>query len=290
MAATVTPEATRRGAAETTGRPLRRSVDRAAYDRPTARSVRTHTTHADTRIDSPRRTGTSRNAEALRRPTRTRSSRLGSRQQVSVRGRRVTAVKDNSRLVKLVALPVLAFVLGIGVVMWISGLATAQSFQLSAAQKHSTTLANEIESLERDAEVAKSGATIAKEAAKLGMVAPDQAGVIDAQGAEAATVREPGVGKDKEITDVNSDARPRGATSNPDKTANVEGLAPQEAVVAGVGAHIASNTGGLPYDNRTAPRGPEAANPAPPAPAPAPAAPAPAAGHPAPPAPAAPPA
>lgn len=258
MATTVTrSEQRRRTSAGTDQRPAGLATGRSGSTRLSAHRISVGDRAPGTQTRPSRTTRTARPTRVAH-PARPR--RVGSKHQpVSVRGRRVVEHKYPSKTARLIAIAVFAAAVGIGVVMWVSGLTTAQTFEITDAQKKSTTLSNEIESLERDAEHAKSGANLAKEASKLGMVAPDQSGVLDARGEEVVDVRQPGVGEDRPVTDVNSESRPRGATSNPDKTNNVAGLAPQEAVVAGVGADVAApphssqnnstTAGNLPYSN-----------------------------------------
>lgn len=248
----------------TTGAGTRTSVRAAAGRTTTRQTVRA----AATTSPSALRTN-SRNSQG------NRNSRLGSKQQVSIRGRRIAPIQqDNNRLLKSVVLPACLFLVGVICVMWLSGLTTAQSFQLTEAKQTSRTLANEITSLERDLAVASSSANIAKEAARLGMVAPAQAGVLEAAGAEIHEQRPANPEGNVAVVDVNSESRARGATSNPNETANVAGLAPQQAVIAeqaGVAtANSASANATIPYADRQAPPAPVESAPAPSDAAPAP--------------------
>ena len=174
--------------------------------------------------------------------------KLGSRQQVSVRGRRVARRKDtNLPLTRRIVAAVVFLIAGIMAVMYLSGLTTQQTFELSEAKQRSLTLSNELESLERDVANAQSAGHIAAEATRLGMVAPAQPGVLEDRGAEVVEVRPSDPQADRPVTDVNGEARPRGATSDPEKTNRVEGLAPNEAVAAG---DVAPNSTELPYSDR----------------------------------------
>ena len=160
--------------------------------------------------------------------------------------------------------------------MALSGVTTQQSFQITKANEQSKQLDNELESLTRDVELAKSSGRIAAEASKMGMVAPDQAAVLDANGKKIKEVRPGDNSKNREVIDANGEATRRGATSNPNETNRVEGLAPNNPMLAGNvaprGQAQASNGNGeLPYSQH---RGSASAGnnaPAAPAPAPAPA-------------------
>lgn len=207
------------------------------------------------------------------RTTPRRNSRIGSKQQVSVRGRRIIASPTDAKLRRRVVGSALAFVLGIAGVMALSGVTTEQSFQITKANEQSQQLDNELESLTRDVELAKSSGRIAAEAAKMGMVAPDQAAVLDANGKKIKEIRPGDSSKDREVIDANGEATRRGATSNPDETNRVEGLAPRNPMLAGNvaprgQASVPGSNGDLPYSNNSAPA--PAGNQAP-APAPAPA-------------------
>lgn len=230
--------------------------------------------------------GAARTGRAQRTSTVDRSSRrfggsrVGSRQQVSVRGRRIIALeRGNPQLTRRIALAVAVFIIGVVSVMALSAATTKQSFQIAEAQKHSTTLENEIESLNRDVNNAKSSANIAKEASELGMVTPKQSGILEDRNGKIKETRPADAERGKDVVDVNGNAKRRGATSDPEKTNRVEGLHPNNPIVAGdrapdVNASAPENAqanGGLPYSGGTAGQTPgQAAAPAPAAPAPAP--------------------
>src|SRR5699024_6735666 len=69
-------------------------------------------------------------------PTRRRPvpNRLGSRQVVSVRGRRVSELKQTSLLAKLISVSIVLAIAGVAVAMWLAGLATQQTFQTQLLQ------------------------------------------------------------------------------------------------------------------------------------------------------------
>lgn len=245
---------------------------------------------SDWDTDSTTRVGRSRTNAGARTSARTSTvgrsarrlggSRVGSRQQVSVRGRRIIALeRGNPQLTRRIALALTVFILGVVSVMALSAATTKQSFQIADAQSRSTTLDNEIESLNRDVANAKSSANIAKEASEMGMVTPKQSGILEDRDGKVKETRPADAEGGKEVVDVNGNAKRRGATSDPNETSRVEGLHPNNPIVAGdsapdVSASAPGNTsqsnGGLPYSGNSAGQAPAPA-PAPAAPAPAPA-------------------
>ena len=239
------------------------------------------------RTAEPTRRGSAWDANRASAPGRSTrrfgGSRVGSRQQVSVRGRRIIALeRGNPKLTRRIVLAVTVFILGVVSIMALSAVTTKQSFQISDAQSRSTTLENEIESLNRDVANAKSSANIAKEASEMGMVTPNQSGILEDRGGKIEETRPANAEDGKEVVDVNGEAKRRGATSDPNKTERVEGLHPDHPVLAGDRApdvnvsgprNNSQGNGGLPYSGGPAGQAPA---PAAPAPAPAPAAEAPA--------------
>lgn len=156
---------------------------------------------------------------------RGRMSRVGSRQVLTVRGRRVsTTVTDRSKF-RFAGLAILVFVVGIAIAMFLSGLSTAQSLELHEARQAESVLADEVTVLERDAEYLKSTSEIARRASELGMVNVGQPAVLVV--AEDGSVHEvrPGDPGAQEILDVNgTPMRPEAPTSDPEQTENVPGM------------------------------------------------------------------
>ncbi|AKE41567.1 putative secreted protein [Corynebacterium kutscheri] len=114
----------------------------------------------------------------FRQPRRKFQRTPGSQQVFSYRGRRVTQEKADPRTVRLVILATLALVGGIFASMWISGITTTQTFELQNLQRQETTLRNQVETLNRDVESVSSSAELARRATELGMVIPDQPGIL----------------------------------------------------------------------------------------------------------------
>lgn len=154
--------------------------------------------------------------------------RRGSRQQVSVRGRRIAVPSAAERsVVRTWVVLLLLFVAGVAFAMYLSGKTTEQSYQLSEAESTSTTLSNELESLHRDVEDASSTQRIAAEASRLGMVVPGQSGVLDVNGEEVREVRPADPAATLPVTDINGRTPAQRPTSDPEATGQVPGLAPQ---------------------------------------------------------------
>lgn len=243
--------------------------------RPTGRPATTQPrTHVPLRpADSPAATAPTApgTAPARRRPRR--SSRLGSRQQVSIRGRRVNPMRRaDATIMRWTVALVIAAIAGIASIMYLSGVTTDQSFDIADARQRSAGLSNELESLQRDVAFAQSSANLAKEASRLGMVAPNQVGVLNAQGNQVDEVRPADSTGSRPVIDVNGESRRSGATSDPGKTQSIPGLVPQS--IPGVMA----GTGTVPYADRRPTPSPasQAVVPSPAASVPAPAVPAPA--------------
>ncbi len=138
-------------------------------------------------------------------PHAARKGRLGSKQVVSVRGRRVTVASETRRkfsTVTLIALPLL--VAGVVLAMFLSGLSTNQSFTVQQLQNRERNLSNEVESLNRDLEDLRSSAEIAQRGSEAGMVVPLQPGIIANDGNGGVNEQRPAdPGKVQKVMDVN---------------------------------------------------------------------------------------
>ena len=217
--------------------------------------------------------------------------RLGSKQVVSVRGRRVatTEAKRKFSTMSMLALPLL--VLGIFGAMLLSALSTQQTFTIEQLQSKERTLDNEIETLNRNVEDSRAAAEVAAKADAAGMVVPVQPGIIDvAADGKANETREADPEKHVRVVDVNEETiRTDKATSDREATRDIAdnlSALPQNSLPTGRGAAPSLPTPGGQSGNRgAAPAAPAPAAevpapdaPAPnaPAPVPAPAAPAPA--------------
>lgn len=173
--------------------------------------------------------------------------RLGSKQVVSVRGRRVATTEAKRKFSKLslMALPLL--VLGIFGAMLLSALSTQQTFTIEQLQGQERTLNNEIETLNRDMEDSRAAAEIAAKADAAGMVVPVQPGIIDVDAEGMAhESREADPAKTVRVVDVNQETiRTDHATSDRKATRD-----------------IAENLSALPQNTLPADRGASASLPA----------------------------
>lgn len=178
--------------------------------------------------------------------------RLGSKQVVSVRGRRVTTTdaKRKFSTMSIMALPLL--ILGIFGAMLLSALSTDQTFTIQQLQGQERTLNNEIETLNRNVEDSRAAAEVAAKADGSGMVVPVQPGIINVEAdGVARETREADPEKNLRFVDVNEETiRTDHATSDRNATRDIAdnlSALPQNA---------------LPRNGASAP-----ARPAPPAPA-----------------------
>lgn len=213
------------------------------------------------RVDSPAAPAPSRRGKGRRSTYR---GRTGSRQVVSLRGRRLTNTTEDRSTVRFAIGSIVVVVLGIMLAMVLSGLSTSQSFQLNEARQEEKRLRDGISVLERDVEFQRSTAEIARRAAEMGMVNVEQPAILVVGEDGAVHEVRPGDPAHQRIVDINGAAvRPDAPTSDPAETENVPGMqapAVQEANPA------------VPQLPAQAPYAPNSGRPpAAPAPAPAPA-------------------
>lgn len=145
--------------------------------------------------------------------------KLGSKQVVSVRGRRVGATKRTSMLAKLSAVALGFLIGGVALAMFLSGVSTQQTFQLQQLVAQESQLDNQLESLNRDLENSRSSAEIARQAAEMGLVVPNQPGILAvAENGETAEQR-PADLSTRPIIDMHGQPVPSNpASSNPADT------------------------------------------------------------------------
>ncbi|MBN9643095.1 hypothetical protein ACFSSC_05745 [Corynebacterium mendelii] len=147
--------------------------------------------------------------------------RTGSKQVTSIRGRRVVAPKADPRYIRFTVLVIGVLIGGIVGTLSLAGVTTHQSYQIAHLQGLDAQLDNQLETLHRDHEAARSAADMARRASDMGMVVADQPGII-AVGVDdqPVTVRQPDASKTRPIIDVNGNrVRPLPATSDPEETA-----------------------------------------------------------------------
>ena len=190
--------------------------------------------------------------------------RTGSRQIVSLRGRRLTNTTADKSTVRFAVGSIIVVVLGIMLAMGLSGLSTSQTFQLSEARQEEQRLRDGISVLERDVEFQRSTAEIARRAAEAGMVNVEQPAILVVGEDGAVHEVRPGDPAHQRIVDINGAAvRPDAPTSDPAETDRVPGM---QAPAIQEGSPLAPQ---LPAQAPYAPN--SARPPAAPAPAPAPA-------------------
>ncbi|WPF65447.1 MULTISPECIES: hypothetical protein [unclassified Corynebacterium] len=145
--------------------------------------------------------------------------RLGSRQVVSVRGRRVATARQSSRLTRISLVAIVLLVGGVALAMALSGISTQQTFRLQQLTAQEKQLDNQIETLNRDVETARSSSEFVRHANDNRMVVPQQPGILAVEENGEVTERRPAEGDSRPIVDVNgAPTRANAASSNPDKT------------------------------------------------------------------------
>lgn len=163
-----------------------------------------------------------RRAPAVEVPRRKAFQRkAGSQQVFSYRGRRVERPQVDQRLVRLVVSMTLLLVGAVLACMALSGLATSQTFALQQLQNKERVLANQVETLNRDLQNVSSSAALANKARELGMVIPDQAGILATDEHGNIVEQRPATDITRPIVDVNSVAPAPVATSDPEDTQEV---------------------------------------------------------------------
>ncbi|WP_185739248.1 hypothetical protein, partial [Corynebacterium bovis] len=224
------------------------------------------TTARPTRTDAPS------SPHRTSRPTRTarpaRGGRTGSRQTVSVRGRRIAATTKRPGIITLVVVVAVLCAVGVATAMYLSGKTTEQSFSIADARQRSEDLGNELESLNRDVADARSTRHIAAEASKLGMVTPGQPGVLTVDGDTVTEARPADTSKQGTVIDVNGDDRRSGVAAGTERTRVVDGRAQAQTPARTPAQAPAQAPATVPYATGGTPaQAPAAQTPAPAAPA-----------------------
>ncbi|KQB85215.1 hypothetical protein [Corynebacterium oculi] len=147
------------------------------------------------------------------------AGRLGSRQVVSVRGRRVATARQSSRLTRISLVAIVLLVGGVALAMALSGISTQQTFRLQQLTAQEKQLDNQIETLNRDVETVRSSSEFVRHANDNRMVVPQQPGILAVEENGEVTERRPAEGESRPIVDVNgAPTRANAASSSPDKT------------------------------------------------------------------------
>src|SRR5690625_2400656 len=103
-----------------------------------------------------------------------RKSRLGSRQVVTERGRRVAPIKQVTLFSRLSAVAIALLIGGVVLAVWLSGVSTSQTFRIQQLTYQESQLNNQLETLNRDLEQVLSSADVARRGADAKMGIPSQ--------------------------------------------------------------------------------------------------------------------
>ncbi|KQB86764.1 hypothetical protein [Corynebacterium lowii] len=145
--------------------------------------------------------------------------RLGSRQVVSVRGRRIATARQSSRFTRISLVAIVLLIGGVALAMALSGISTQQTFRLQQLTAQEKQLDNQIETLNRDVETARSSSEFVRHANDNKMVVPQQPGILAVEKNGEVHEQRPAEGDSRPVIDVNgAPARANAASSNPDKT------------------------------------------------------------------------
>lgn len=153
-----------------------------------------------------------------------RTSRVGSQQVISYRGRRMTEIKKVTLFSRLSAIAIGMLITGLAIAMWLSGVATTQTFEIQRLTVQEQQLNNQLESLNRDLENVRSSADVARQASLTELGVPTAAGIVEVKENGDMSERRPAEEGLESIIDVNgAPVRPGQASSDPNETNDVSG-------------------------------------------------------------------
>ncbi|WP_301205516.1 hypothetical protein [Corynebacterium stationis] len=151
-----------------------------------------------------------------------RKSRLGSRQVVTERGRRVAPIKQVTLFSRLSAVAIALLIGGVVLAVWLSGVSTSQTFRIQQLTYQESQLNNQLETLNRDLEQVRSSADVARRGADAKMGIPSQPGIVEVGKDGTVEERRPATEGTEAIIDVNGEpVRTGRATSDPHDTEGV---------------------------------------------------------------------
>ena len=155
--------------------------------------------------------------------TSLRGSRLGSKQVVSNRGRRVVQpTRVTGLFARLSFIAIGLLIAGVAAAMWLSGLSTSQTFKIQELTAQESMLDNQLETLNRDLENVRSASDIARRAHEARMGIPVQPGVVEVDADGNVEQKREATPDMESVIDVNGEpVRPGQASSDPHATANV---------------------------------------------------------------------
>ena len=193
-----------------------------------------------------RRFGTS----PVTRPEHKFGRRLGSKQVTSNRGRRVVQEKADTNTVRFVVLLSIFLAVGVAISVWLSGIATQQSFELSTLAQRDVTLSRELETANRDLEELRYSAEIARHAQGTGAVVATEPGILATDATGAVIEQRPAnPAESRPLTDVNgAPVRADRASSSPEETEEISGSVVQVPQETNSAPRLRSNAGLAPYD------------------------------------------
>ncbi len=153
-------------------------------------------------------------------------SRLGSQQQVSERGRRLS-VQKKGEFSKFSFFVISLLSLSVVVAVMLSGMVTQKTFDIKDLAQREATLTNEVETLHRDVQQLQSTADIVERAGDMGLVVPAQPGVLSVSPDGTTQQQLDATAESRPVIDVNALRSGAAVTRNaPEKT---QGLKPAAA-------------------------------------------------------------
>ncbi|MDO5097917.1 MAG: hypothetical protein Q4D85_04095 [Corynebacterium sp.] len=178
-------------------------------------------------------------------PKRKFQRSAGSQQVFTERGKRLVRPKADPKKVRFAASTSLILVFGVVMAMVLSGLSTEQTFQIQQLRHQEATLHNQLETLNRDLQNVSATAEIARQAQEMGLVVPDQPGILIRNENGDMVEQRPPSDVTRPIVDVNGQqVRPRVASSDPVATQEVSGnlneVQPVQPSLPNVAPYLAS--------------------------------------------------
>ncbi len=178
-------------------------------------------------------------------PKRKFQRKAGSQQVFSERGKRIVRPKADPAKVRFTVFLTVLLAVGLLGAMWLSGKATEQAFKIQTLTNDEIMLRDQVETLNRDLQNASATAEIARQAQELGMVVPDQPGILSRDAAGVVTEQRAPSDLTRPIVDVNGQqVKPQKASSDPAATdevaSNINETPQRQAPVVNVAPYAAS--------------------------------------------------
>lgn len=178
-------------------------------------------------------------------PKRKFQRKAGSQQVFSERGKRIVRPKVDPTKVRFTVFLTVLLAVGLLGAMWLSGKATEQAFKIQTLTNDEILLKDQVETLNRDLQNVSATAEIARRAQELGMVVPDQPGILAKDAAGAVVEQRQPSDLTRPIVDVNGQqVQPQKASSDPAATQeiapNINEVPQRQAPVVNVAPYAAS--------------------------------------------------